>query len=73
MASALPTDAAVLAASLTDPERFAVLFDRHATAVHRYLGRRVGELADDLLSETFLVALRRRATTRPSTSRSGRG
>jgi RNA polymerase sigma factor (sigma-70 family) len=40
---------------------FAVLFDRHAGAVHRYLGRRVGELADDLLSETFLVAFRRRA------------
>ena len=33
--------------------------------VHRYLGRRVGELADDLLSETFLVAFRRRADYRP--------
>ncbi len=32
--------------------------------VHRYLGRRVGELADDLLSETFLVAFRRRADYR---------
>jgi RNA polymerase sigma-70 factor, ECF subfamily len=63
--SALPTDAEVLAASQDDPERFATLFDRHATAVHRYLGRRVGELADDLLSETFLVAFRRRADYRP--------
>jgi RNA polymerase sigma-70 factor (ECF subfamily) len=60
-----PTDAEVLAASLTDPERFAALFDRHAVTVHRYLGRRVGELADDLLSETFLVAFRRRADYRP--------
>ncbi|MFP5369548.1 MAG: RNA polymerase sigma factor, partial [Actinomycetes bacterium] len=33
-------------------------------AVHRYLGRRVGELADDLLSETFLFAFRRRAAYR---------
>ncbi|MGY1606008.1 RNA polymerase sigma factor [Geodermatophilus sp. SYSU D00700] len=63
--SALPTDAELVAASLADPERFATLFDRHATAVHRYLGRRVGELADDLLSETFLVAFRRRAGYRP--------
>ncbi|WP_235564430.1 RNA polymerase sigma factor [Modestobacter sp. Leaf380] len=51
----------MLRASLTDPGRFAVLFDRHAATVHRYLARRVGDLADDLLSETFLVAFRRRA------------
>ncbi|KQS73906.1 RNA polymerase subunit sigma-70 [Modestobacter sp. Leaf380] len=56
-----PTDGEVLRASLTDPGRFAVLFDRHAATVHRYLARRVGDLADDLLSETFLVAFRRRA------------
>jgi RNA polymerase sigma factor (sigma-70 family) len=53
-----------MARSVDEPECFAVLFDRHATAVHRYLGRRVGELADDLLSETFLVAFRRRAAYR---------
>ncbi|MGY1832723.1 RNA polymerase sigma factor [Geodermatophilus sp. SYSU D01180] len=63
--SSLPTDAEVLAGSLAEPELFATLFDRHAAAVHRYLGRRVGELADDLLSETFLVAFRRRADYRP--------
>ena len=61
---ALPTDAELSARSVDDPEQFATLFDRHATAVHRYLGRRVGELADDLLSETFLVAFRRRAAYR---------
>jgi RNA polymerase sigma factor (sigma-70 family) len=54
-----------MARSLAEPEAFATLFDRHATAVHRYLGRRVGELADDLLSETFLIAFRRRAAYRP--------
>jgi RNA polymerase sigma-70 factor (ECF subfamily) len=30
-------DAAVIARSLADPERFALVFDRHAAAIHRYL------------------------------------
>ena len=59
-----PTDAELIARSVSEPEHFAVLFDRHAAVVHRYLGRRVGELADDLLSETFLIAFRRRASWR---------
>ena len=63
--NAAPTDAELMVRSVDDPEQFAALFDRHATTVHRYLGRRVGELADDLLSETFLVAFRRRAAYRP--------
>ncbi|WP_241176136.1 RNA polymerase sigma factor [Modestobacter sp. KNN46-3] len=63
--SALPTDAALIARSTSEPEQFTALFDRHAAAVHRYLGRRVGDLADDLLSETFLIAFRRRAAYRP--------
>ena len=62
---ALPTDGELIGRSVGDPECFAVLFDRHATTVHRYLGRRVGDLADDLLSETFLIAFRRRAAYRP--------
>jgi len=63
--SALPSDAEIIARSLTEPEVFATLFDRHAVAVHRYLGRRVGELADDLVSETFLIGFRRRSVYRP--------
>ena len=63
--NAAPSDAELVARSLDDPEAFAPLFDRHAVSVHRYLGRRVGELADDLLSETFLIAFRRRAAYRP--------
>jgi RNA polymerase sigma-70 factor (ECF subfamily) len=59
-----PTDVELIEWSVLEPERFAVLFDRHAAAVHRYLGRRVGELADDLLSETFLIAFRRRSSYR---------
>jgi RNA polymerase sigma-70 factor, ECF subfamily len=62
---AQPTDGELIARSVDDPAEFAPLFDRHAATVHRYLGRRVGELADDLLSETFLVAFRRRAVYRP--------
>jgi RNA polymerase sigma-70 factor (ECF subfamily) len=63
--SALPSDAELIARSVEEPEHFAPLFDRHAPAVHRYLGRRIGQLADDLLSETFLVAFRRRDAYRP--------
>jgi RNA polymerase sigma-70 factor (ECF subfamily) len=50
---------------VTEPEHFAQIFDRHADAIHRYLSRRVGDSADDLLSETFLIAFRRRGDYRP--------
>jgi RNA polymerase sigma-70 factor (ECF subfamily) len=63
--SAQPSDSELISRSTAEPELFATLYDRHATAVHRYLGRRVGDLADDLLSETFLVAFRRRTAYRP--------
>ncbi|MEO3742223.1 RNA polymerase sigma factor [Plantactinospora sp. B5E13] len=55
------TDAAVIERSIRDPESFAMIFDRHAPYIHRYLARRVGAgIADDLLAETFLAAFRRR-------------
>ncbi|MEH0975169.1 RNA polymerase sigma factor [Micromonospora sp. CPCC 205546] len=57
-------DDVLLRESVECPERFATLFDRHAVAVHRYLARRVGSAADDLLAETFLIAFRRRSTYR---------
>jgi RNA polymerase sigma factor (sigma-70 family) len=62
VAGGSPTDAEVLAASLHDPQRFALLFDRHARAVHRYVASRArhGDV-DDLVSETFLTAYRKRA------------
>jgi RNA polymerase sigma factor (sigma-70 family) len=45
---------------------FARLFDAHAAPLRRYLARRVGAgPADDLVAETFLVALRRRTSYRP--------
>ena len=36
---------------------FAELFDAYAPGLHRYLSRRVGNVADDLVAETFLAAL----------------
>ena len=54
---------AVIAASLSEPELFAAVFDRHAPQIHRYLARRLtGDAADDLVGETFLTAFRRRGT-----------
>jgi RNA polymerase sigma factor (sigma-70 family) len=55
-------DSALIQQSLSEPERFAEVFDRHAPTVHRYVARRMGTaLADDLTAETFLVAFRQRA------------
>lgn len=65
MPPTFPTDAELMLRSVAEPACFAALFDRHAASVHRYLGRRVGDLADNLLSETFLIAFRRRAAYRP--------
>jgi RNA polymerase sigma factor (sigma-70 family) len=54
-------DAALIAQSLRAPERFGVLFDRHAPAIYRYITRRLGrDSADDLVAETFLAAFRQR-------------
>lgn len=54
-------DAKVIEASLRDPERFAVIFDRHGPHICRYLERRLGrQVADDLVAETFLTALAKR-------------
>jgi RNA polymerase sigma factor (sigma-70 family) len=54
-------DADVIRESLTHSASFAVLYDRHAPALFRYLTRRLGPtIAQDLLAETFLAAFRRR-------------
>jgi RNA polymerase sigma factor (sigma-70 family) len=61
MRSAAADDAAVIESSWREPERFAILFDRHAPYIHRYLARRTGrEVADDLVAETFLAAFVKR-------------
>jgi RNA polymerase sigma factor (sigma-70 family) len=64
---ASPTDADLVAASLHDPQRFALLFDRHARVVHRYAASRTGHGdVDDVVSETFLTAFRTRARFDPT-------
>ncbi len=61
MAESRETDAALISKSLDDAEAFALLYDRHAAAIHRFVARRLGEhAADDLVAETFLAAFRRR-------------
>lgn len=50
-----------------DPtEIFAALFDAHAAGLRRYLARRVGDAADDLVAETFLAAIAGRSSYDPS-------
>lgn len=59
-------DAALFAASISEPHVFGQVFDRHGPAVHRYLTSRVGpDQADDLLSEVFVAAFRRRRSYDP--------
>ena len=56
--------------SLVDVGRFGEIFDRHAQAIFRFLGRRIGpDDAGDLLSEVFLAAFEARTRydrSRPS-------
>jgi RNA polymerase sigma-70 factor (ECF subfamily) len=55
-------DASVIRLSLAEPERFEVLFQRHAPVIQRYVVRRLGaDAADDIVAETFLLAFRQRA------------
>jgi RNA polymerase sigma-70 factor (ECF subfamily) len=55
--TAVPRDSDLIADSRTEPEAFAVLFDRYAGMLYRYVSRRMGpEIAEDLVGETFLVA-----------------
>ncbi|MFS1300236.1 RNA polymerase sigma factor [Streptosporangium longisporum] len=62
-----PDDATLIGESLSDPDRFAGLFDRHADEIHRYVARRLGDVttADDVTAETFLVAFRKRGRYDP--------
>jgi RNA polymerase sigma factor (sigma-70 family) len=55
-------DAALVRLSLAEAEQFELLFVRHEPAVRRYVVRRLGvDAADDIVSETFLLAFRQRA------------
>jgi len=55
-------DNEVIERSAREPAVFATLYDRHATSVFRYAAQRLGDhAADDVMSETFLVAFEKRA------------
>ena len=55
------TDSEVIRRSYEAPAEFGELFVRHAAVLHRYVARRVGiNAADDVLSDTFLIAFERR-------------
>lgn len=61
------SDASIIARSRDSPGEFAQLYDRHARVVFRYAASRLGaESADDLTSETFLVAFERRQNYDPA-------
>jgi len=65
----VPTDVECVARSLTEPQAFGMIFDRHFHAVHTYLHRRAGrDLADDLAAETFALAYSQRTRWRASGS-----
>jgi hypothetical protein len=54
-------DALLIRHSLREPERFTEVFDRHYAEIHGYVARRLGpSLAEDVASETFLIAFDRR-------------
>jgi RNA polymerase sigma-70 factor (ECF subfamily) len=56
-------DAVVIRASLSDPDRFAAIYDRYAAPLYRYAHQRVGpEIAEDVVAETFLAAFRGRGS-----------
>lgn len=60
-------DTELIAASLTDPAEFELIFDRHYDKIHRYLARRGGwELAEDLAQGVFLAGFEGRRRFRPS-------
>jgi RNA polymerase sigma factor (sigma-70 family) len=57
------SDRDVLRASLEEPARFGLVFDRHFRSVYRFLERQVGATAaEDLAAETFTVAFAQRRT-----------
>lgn len=62
----MSTDSEIIERSVEHPESFSAIFERHVRPVGGYIRRRVGaDAVDDALSETFLVAFRRRSSYDP--------
>jgi RNA polymerase sigma-70 factor (ECF subfamily) len=64
-------DAAMIAASLTDPAAFAAVFDRHWPPLHRFCASRAGAAGEDIAAETFRVAFDERARFDPARGDAG--
>lgn len=59
----MSTDSDIIVRSRDSPAAFGDLYDRHASVIYRYAARRAGDfVADDVTSETFLVAFERMDT-----------
>ena len=60
-------DGAIIEASLVDPSRFGVIFDRHYPSIVRYALRRIGDRGEEVAAETFVIAFESRAAFRSET------
>ena len=59
----MSTDSDIIQRSRDRPGEFGELFERHAPTLLRYVSRRIGpDAAPDVISETFLVAFKKRTT-----------
>lgn len=59
-------DDELMAESIAEPDAFAVIYERHASDMFRFLARRIGPTdAELLLSELFMIAFEKRATFDP--------
>jgi RNA polymerase sigma-70 factor (ECF subfamily) len=58
-----PSDGEAIRRSLTEPEVFGVIYDRHAATLLRFLGRRMGAKdAEGLAGELFRISFEQRKT-----------
>jgi RNA polymerase sigma factor (sigma-70 family) len=65
--AAEPTDGEAIARSLSDPQAFCLLFERHFDVLYGYLARRLGaSLGEELAAETFATAFEKRARYSPA-------
>jgi RNA polymerase sigma factor (sigma-70 family) len=56
------SDADLIARSLSEPDLFTAVFDRHSAEILRYVCARLGpDLAEDVTAETFLAAFQGRS------------
>ncbi len=59
----MSTDSDIIRRSRDSPAAFGELYDKHASVIYRYAARRAGDfVADDVTSETFLVAFEQLGT-----------